>query len=61
MGLSESTGIQLFGIEDDRTDPVKGLKVVKDYIRGFVRAFNFNFGGTDSFHYKVPLYYSGEY
>jgi len=55
IGLGESVRVQLFGIEDYRTDPVQGLDVVFDYILGLERAGYFDFGSPDNFHYKVSF------
>jgi hypothetical protein len=55
MGLGESIGVQFFGIECHWREPVDCLKVVLDYFWGFGGAFNFDFGGTDDFHYRDPL------
>jgi hypothetical protein len=58
IGLGESIRVHFFGIEDYRTKPVQGLNVVFDYIFGFGRAFYFNFGSSDNFHYTgsfIPI------
>ena len=52
VGLGESIRVHFFGIESQRRKPVQGLEIVFDYFRGLGRAFNFNFGGSDDFHYK---------
>jgi hypothetical protein len=59
IGLGESVRVQLFGIEDYRTDPVQGLDVVFDYIFGLGRAGYFDLGSSNDFHYRVsfvPMY-----
>jgi hypothetical protein len=50
MGFGDAIRVQLFGVEDDRREPVKGLDIILDYCWGLRGAINFDFSSSDSFH-----------
>ena len=54
-GLGNAIGVQFFGIENQRREPVQGLEVIFDYLRGLVGPFYFDFESSDGFHYYLPL------
>jgi hypothetical protein len=49
--LGKAIGIQFFGVESQRREPIQGLEVIFDYLGGLVGAFNLDFGSSDNFHY----------
>jgi len=51
ISLGEAIGIQFFRIECQRREPIKGLKIIFDHFGGLGRTLNFDFSGTDNFHY----------
>jgi len=56
MSMGEVIRVQHISVENDWRKPIKGLKVIFDYLRGFIRAFDFNFTGSYSFHWRLPVW-----
>jgi hypothetical protein len=57
ISFGKAIRVQFFGIEGNRGQPIKGMKIIENYFWSFTRARDFDFCDSDDFHYGYSLIY----